>query len=433
MLKISRLLLTSTILSVGLAAAPALAQSTGDESPVDQVEGVPPAQGDEGAAPGEPVETQEANAPQQEPAFPEQTRAPQPAEMPEVDVATFAEDLPQLWSMEFLPDGRMLVAAKEGAFHIVSEEGEAGPELEGMIEVDSRDQGGLLDVALAPDFESSNVIYFTFAEPRDGGNGTSLARATLALNEEGGGALENVETIWQQMPTYDGTKHYGSRIVFAPDGNLFIGLGERSDEGIREEAQNLETTLGKVVRLTPDGEPVDDNPFIDDDSAMPEIWSYGHRNIQSAALDAEGRLWTIEHGPAGGDELNMPEAGLNYGWPVITYGVEYSGDEVGEGITEQEGMEQPVYYWDPVLAPSGMALYEGEEFPEWENAFLVGGLVQMGITIIHLEDDLVVSEQRIPLDQRVRDVRVGPDGAVYVVTEDPGVSSAILRLTRADG
>ena len=433
MLRITKILLASTVLSVSLAAAPAIAQTTGDDSPLDHVDGVAPADGDEATAPGEPAETEEANAPQQEPAFAEQTRAPQPAEMPEIASEVFAEDLPQLWSMEFLPDGRMLVAAKEGAFHVVSTEGEAGPALEGMIEVDSAGQGGLLDVALAPDFESSNLIYFTFAEPREDGNGTSLGRATLALDEEGGGTLEDVEVIWQQMPSYDGDKHFGSRIVFAPDGNLFIGLGERSDEGIREEAQNLETTLGKVVRLTPEGEPVDDNPFIDDDAALPEIWSYGHRNIQAAALDAEGRLWTIEHGPAGGDELNMPEAGLNYGWPVITYGVEYSGAEVGEGTTQQDGMEQPVYYWDPVLAPSGMALYEGEEFPEWENAFLIGGLVQTGFTVIQLEDDLVVSEQRVPLGERIRDVRVGPDGAVYAVAELPNASSStIFRITRAD-
>ncbi|HLS67727.1 MAG TPA: PQQ-dependent sugar dehydrogenase, partial [Kiloniellales bacterium] len=308
-----------------------------------------------------------------------------------------------------------------------------GPALEGVPEVDARGQGGLLDVALAPDFESSNQIFFTFAEPRDGGNGTSLARATLVRDDEGGGALEDVTVIFQQMPTYDGQLHYGSRIVFGPEGELYLGVGERSDAEVRDQAQDLESGLGKVFRLNSDGEPLEDNPFVGEDNAQPEIWSYGHRNIQSAALDSDGRLWVVEHGPAGGDELNRPEPGLNYGWPIITYGVEYSGEEVGEGITEQEGLEQPVYYWDPVIAPSGMALYSGDEFPQWEDAFLIGGLVSTGIVVVHLEGDRVAYEERVPLEARIRDVRVGPDGAVYAVTEDRDAgTSTILRLTSAN-
>src|SRR5690625_434721 len=427
------LLLTGSALSAALAAMPAIAQ-TDETTPEEEVAaGEAPASGAEAPGPGEPVETKPPTAPNKQPAFEEQTRAPQPEDMPEVAHEVVADELPQLWAMEFLPDGDMLVTAKEGAMHIVSADGKIGPALEGVPEVDARGQGGLLDVALAPDFESSNQIFFTFAEPRDGGNGTSLARATLVRDDEGGGALEDVTVIFQQMPTYDGQLHYGSRIVFGPEGELYLGVGERSDAEVRDQAQDLESGLGKVFRLNSDGEPLEDNPFVGEDNAQPEIWSYGHRNIQSAALDSDGRLWVVEHGPAGGDELNRPEPGLNYGWPIITYGVEYSGEEVGEGITEQEGLEQPVYYWDPVIAPSGMALYSGDEFPQWEDAFLIGGLVSTGIVVVHLEGDRVAYEERVPLEARIRDVRVGPDGAVYAVTEDRDAgTSTILRLTSAN-
>jgi glucose/arabinose dehydrogenase len=402
-------LLTSTMLSAGMIGAPVLAQDA-----------------------GEPAETAPPNAPDQDPAFDGQTRAPQPAEPAEVEQTVVADGLPQLWAMEFLPDGRMLVNAKAGAMHIVDENGEAGPAIEGVPEVDSNRQGGLLDLALSPDFEESNRIFFSFAEPRDGGNGTSVATATLVENEEGGGTLEDVEVIFQQMPTYDGGLHFGSRLVFDDAGNLYVTVGERSDEETRVEAQNLETGYGKVFYMTPEGEPVDGNPFIDEGDAVPQIWSLGHRNLQAATLDGEGRLWTVEHGPQGGDELNKPEAGLNYGWPEVTYGIEYSGDPVGEGITSREDTQQPVYYWDPVIAPSGMAFYEGDEFPGWDGAFLVGGLVAGSVVVLHMENDEVAFEERVPLDARVRDVRVGPDGAVYAVTEDQNTqSSQIIRLTSA--
>jgi aldose sugar dehydrogenase len=390
------LLLAGTALSLSLATALASAQTA-----------------------GEPVATEPPNAPDQAAAFPEQTRAPQPAEMPEVTPEVVADGLPQLWAMEFLPDGAMLVTAKEGAMHLVSADGKAGPAIEGVPEVDARGQGGLLDVALAPDFESSNQIFFSFSEPRDDGNGTSVAAATLVADESGGGTLEDVTVIFRQMPSYDGTKHFGSRLVFGPDDELYVTVGERSDVEPRVQSQDPGSGLGKVFRIDTSGEPLEDNPFVGEEGAQPEIWSYGHRNMQSAALDGEGRLWTVEHGPRGGDELNMPEAGLNYGWPEITYGLEYSGAEVGKGITTQEGLEQPVYYWDPVIAPSGMALYTGDEFPE-----------STGIVVVHLDDGLVAFEERVPLEARVRDVKVGPDGAVYAVTEDPdAATSQILRLT----
>lgn len=411
-------LLTGALLSTSVLAFPALAQTSPD-----------PAAGD-GAPSGLPVETAEPNAPGQEPAFIGQTRAPQPPEMPQVAQEVVAEDLPRLWALEFLPDGRMLVTAKQGDLHIISADGEAGPAIDGVPEVDASGQGGLLDVALAPDFAESNRIFLSFAEPREGGNGTSVAAATLVTDDEGGGRLEDVDVIFQQMPTYDGTKHFGSRLVFSPEGALYVTVGERSDVEPRVQAQELESGLGKIFRINPDGSPVEDNPFMETEAALPEIWSLGHRNLQSAALDGEGRLWTVEHGPKGGDELNKPEAGRNYGWPEVTYGVAYSGDPVGRGITSMEGTQQPVYYWDPVIAPSGMAWYEGDEFPEWQGAFLIGGLVSQGVVIAHIDGDRVAYEERVPLDARVRDVKVAPDGSVYAVTENPQQgTSQILRLT----
>ncbi|CAD7024005.1 PQQ-dependent sugar dehydrogenase [Pseudorhizobium endolithicum] len=413
-------LLSGTILSAALLAVPVQAQ-----------QGVQPATGAENSNAGEPVETEPANAPDQEPAFGGQTRAPQPAEMPEVQTEVVADGLPHLWAMEFLPDGRMLVTAKEGAMHIVSPDGDAGPEIEGVPEVLSGGQGGLLDVALAPDFQSSGMIFFSFSEEREDGNGTSVASGKLVMDGQGGGKLENVEVIFRQMPSYDGNKHFGSRLVFGPNGELYVTVGERSDPEPRVQAQDLSSGLGKIFRIDAKGEPLPDNPFVGQDGALPEIWSLGHRNLQSATLDAQGRLWTVEHGPRGGDELNRPEAGKNYGWPEVTYGVEYSGDPVGEGITQRAETEQPVYYWDPVIAPSGMAYYDGDAIPEWKGAFLVGGLVSQGLVVLHMENDRVKFEERVPLEARIRDVKVGPDGAVYAVTEQRGGGgSTILKLTK---
>ena len=413
-------LLSGTILSAALLAAPALAQDT------------TPAAGSESTQAGEPAETKPANAPDQQPAFAGQTRAPQPAETVEVETEVVADGLPHLWAMEFLPDGRMLVTAKEGAMHIVSTDGKAGPALEGVPEVLSDGQGGLLDVALAPDFETSGMVFFSFSEEREDGNGTSVASGKLVTDDQGGGALEDVQVIFRQMPSYDGNKHFGSRLVFGPGGELYVTVGERSDPEPRVQAQDLTSGLGKVFRIDTSGKPLPDNPFVGQENAQPEIWSLGHRNLQSATLDGEGRLWTVEHGPKGGDELNRPQAGKNYGWPEVTYGVEYSGAAVGEGITQQAETEQPVYYWDPVIAPSGMAYYDADAIPEWKGAFLVGGLVSQGVVVLHMDGDQVRYEERVPLDARIRDVRVGPDGAVYAVTETRGGGgSTIVRITKA--
>jgi len=384
-------------------------------------------------AQGEPVQTAPPNAPDQSPAFQGQTRAPQPESPVAINQEAIANGLPHLWAMEFLPDGRMLVTAKSGVLHIITPEGEVSEPITGLPEVDAAGQGGLLDVALASDFENSGRIYVSFSEPRENGNGTSVASARLVLADDGGAELEDVAVIFRQEPTYDGLLHFGSRIVPTDDGNLYVTVGERSDEPIRDQAQELQSGLGKIFRITPEGEPVDGNPFVDDTSeALPEIWSLGHRNVQSATLDNEGRLWVAEHGARGGDELNLPEAGLNYGWPEVAYGITYDGEPIEGGITQSAETEQPVYYWDPVIAPSGMAYYRGDEFPEWENVFLVGGLVAQAVVVLHMEEDRVAQERHVEVGERVRDVRVGPDGAVFAVTEDQDTGqSSIVKLTKA--
>ncbi|NMA99458.1 MAG: PQQ-dependent sugar dehydrogenase [Phyllobacteriaceae bacterium] len=379
------------------------------------------------------VETRPPNASDQTPAFEGQTRAPQPETLVDPKADVIAEGLPHLWSLEFLPDGRMLVTAKRGTMHVVSPDG-AVVEVAGELpEVDASGQGGLLDVALANDFETSGKIYFSFAEKREGGNGTSVAAGTLTFDDAGAPTLSDVSVIFRQMPTYNGRLHYGSRIVPNDDGTLYVTVGERSDAEVRGQAQELESGLGKVFRINADGSAVEGNPFIGEGNALPEIWSSGHRNVQGATLDGEGRLWTIEHGARGGDELNRPEAGKNYGWPDVAYGIEYNGNPIGEGVTSSAETQQPIYYWDPVIAPSGMDYYDGSEFPEWEGAFIIAGLMAQGVVVVHTDGDRVTTEQRVPLNARVRDVKTGPDGAVYAVTENPGEgSSTIVRLSRGE-
>ncbi|MEW5424899.1 PQQ-dependent sugar dehydrogenase [Amorphus sp. 3PC139-8] len=378
-------------------------------------------------SPRPPIDAGPPNAPSQTPAFEGQTRAPQPPSDANVTMETVASGLPQLWSLEFLPDERALVTAKRGEMYIIDRQGRQGPAISGVPEVDARGQGGLLDVALAPDYAQSGEIFFSFSEPRGGENGTSVAGARLVTDDRGGGRLDNVRVIFRQTPAYAGTKHYGSRLTFAPDGTLFVTVGERSDVPIRDQAQSLASGLGKVFRINPDGSIPNSNPFVGQGDAQAAIWSYGHRNLQSATLDGQGRLWTVEHGPRGGDELNRPEAGKNYGWPIITYGINYNGTPVGQGITQKAGMEQPVYYWDPVIAPSGMAYYADTAIPEWRGAFLVGGLQSRGVVILHMDGNRVRYEERLPLQARVRDVKVGPDGAVYAIAEGGG--SEIVRIS----
>jgi glucose/arabinose dehydrogenase len=331
-------------------------------------------------------------------------------------VETVAEGLERPWGLAFLPDGRMLVTEKAGRMRIVLPDGKLSAPVTGLPKVDARGQGGLLDVAVAPDFTDTRMVYFTFAEAGEGGvNGTALGRGKLAGNAP---RLDDVEVIWRQTPKYRSTKHYGSRIVFAPDGMMFVTVGERSDAEFRVKAQALDETLGKVVRLTRDGSPAAGNPFGDKDGAKPEIWSYGHRNIQGAAMNpADGKLWTVEHGPRGGDELNRPEAGKNYGWPVITYGKEYSGGDIGP--SEKAGMEQPVHYWTPSIGTSGLIFYAGDQYPAWKGSAFVGGMAIPTLARLELDGTKVTHEERLleNMGERIRDVRQGPDGMIYLLTD----------------
>jgi aldose sugar dehydrogenase len=373
---------------------------------------------------GEPVETQSANAPDQQPAFPGQTRAPFMTANVAFDVHVVARGLEKPWAVAFVPDGRMLVTEKPGRLRSVSPDGSLSAPVGGVPVVDARDQGGLLDVAIDPSFATNQTIYLSYSEPRDGGNGTAVLRARLV-----GDQLTDARVIWRMQPTLDSTMHFGSRLVFGRDGTLFITTGERSIAAGRPQAQRLDSAFGKIIRIDPDGNIPDDNPFVGRAGALPEIYSYGHRNIQSAALHPDtGALWVVEHGTRGGDEINVIEAGKNYGWPTIAYGIEYKGGKIGEGRTQAPGLEQPIYYWDPVIAPSGMAFYTGHLFPAWRGSLFVGGLAGKHVARLTLEGRRVVGEERLLADRgaRIRDVRMGPDGAIYVLTDED--NGELLRL-----
>ena len=358
-------------------------------------------------------------APAQGPA----TASPQPASTNEgVRADTVARGLARPWALEFLPDGRMLVTERGGTLRIVSADGTISAPLGGVPEVQAAGQGGLLDVALDPKFGENRLVYLSYSEPgEDGTSGTSVARGRL-----GDGRLENVQVIYRQQPKVRSSAHFGSRLVFARDGNLFVTQGDRAS--FRDRAQDLESGIGKVVRIAPDGSIPRDNPFVRRRDARPEIWSYGHRNAQAAAVHPEtGQLWTVEHGARGGDELNHPEKGRNYGWPLITYGVDYSGRRIGEGA-EREGLEQPVYYWDPVIAPSGMTFYTGDAFPGWKGDALIGSLQGGGLVRLTMDRGRVTHERRYlgSLGERVRDVQQGPDGFVYLLTDSQ--NGLVLRV-----
>ena len=370
-----------------------------------------------GNPPCTPIETRDANAAEQRPAFKGQTRTCGIKSNVAFDVTVLAKGLEHPWSVEPLPGGDLLVTEKPGRMRIVSAAGRPGEPLNGLPKVDARGQGGLLDVVLSPKFDSDRTIYWSFSEPRQGGNGTSVARGVLSSDRKG---LEQVRVIFRAMPTYDGTMHYGSRLMFGRDGMLYVTLGERSDIEIRPQAQQLNSHMGKILRINPaDGSPPKDNPFVGKGGAKPEIWSVGHRNVQAATFDPEGRLWDVEHGARGGDELNLVQKGKNYGWPVVAYGQEYSGQAFRGSVTAREGYEQPAYYWDPVIAPSGAQFYTGNAFPEWKDNLFIGGMGAQALVRLTLENDRVTGEEHLLKDrkQRVRDVRQGPDGALYLVTD----------------
>jgi glucose/arabinose dehydrogenase len=345
---------------------------------------------------------------------------PAPAKLA-AKVVDVARGLEHPWGLAFLPDGRMLVTERPGRLRIATPDGTLSEPLTGVPPVYARGQGGLLDVALGPGFAQDRLVYLSFSEPGDGGAGTAVARGRLG--ERG---LEGTQVIWRQQPKVEGPNHWGSRLVFRPDGTLFVTVGDRY--AYRERAQDLSVTLGKVMRINADGSIPRDNPFVGRADARPEIWSYGHRNVQAAAADARGQLWTVEHGARGGDELNNPQPGKNYGWPVITYGVDYSGARIGIG-TAKAGMEQPVYYWDPVIAPSGATFYTGSAFPDWRGDLLVGSLSPGRLVRLRLQDGRVGLEERYlaEVGERIRDVVQSPDGGLYLLTD-----SSRGRILRVD-
>lgn len=333
---------------------------------------------------------------------------------------TVAEGLEHPWALAFLPGGaapRFLVTERPGRLRVVEADGRVGPPLAGVPAVVARGQGGLLDVALDPGFERNRTLYFCFSEDAAGlqGNHTALARAVLPAGES---RLEQVKVIFRQQPSVSGSLHFGCRIVPARDGTLFLALGERYTR--KDDAQGLDNHLGKVLRLTREGEPAPANPFIGKAGARPEIWSYGHRNPQGAALAPNGTLWVHEHGPQGGDEINLPTAGRNYGWPSITYGEQYGGGPIGQGRQAQSGMEQPMHHWTPSIAPSGMAFLTSDRYgPAWKGSLFVGSLKFAQLVRVELKDGRIAGEQRLGVGERVRDVRQGPDGWLYLLTDSP--------------
>jgi glucose/arabinose dehydrogenase len=343
----------------------------------------------------------------------------------DLDLVTVTSGLEHPWGMAFLPDGRVLVTERPGRLRIIERDGKTGPPISGVPPVDAKGQGGLLDVALDPAFATNRLVYLSYSEPREGGNGTSVARGVL----EGGG-LTGVQVIFRQQPAMQGGYHFGSRLVFDRGGRLFITLGERNVG--RAQAQTLDNTIGKVVRINSDGSIPPDNPFVGREGALPEIWSYGHRNVQGAALHpVTGELWANEHGPKGGDELNRVLPGRNYGWPTVSYGVEYSGAKISDSGTAP-GIEPPAHYWVPSIATSGLMFYTGERFPAWRGCVFVGGLKSQQLVRLRLDGDRVVEEERLlrgVIKERVRDVEQGPDGYIYLLTDED--NGRLLRLQPA--
>ncbi len=414
---LSMTLLLAALLSGCSAKPPNPPQAPGDTP-------LPP---DESLPSGPPVPTGPPNVPEFQPAFPGQTRVPAIQTKTALQVTELASGFKNPWAIAFLPGQRMLVTEKPtGSLYIVTPQGAKSPAVAGLPPVDGRGQGGLLDVEVGPDYAQSGLIYWTYYEPREGGNGLAVARAKLVEGAQP--RVEGVQVIFRMMPTLESTLHAGGRLVFTPDGKLFVTLGERSILEGRVQARDVRSHFGKVVRINPDGSVPQDNPFVNTAGARPEIWSVGHRNILSAALDRQKRLWTVEMGPRGGDELNRPEAGKDYGWPTIGYGEEYSGEPLHQS-PQGPGMEQPVYYWDPVISPSGMTVYTGDLFPEWRDNVFIGGLSSQALVRLMMRNDRVVGEERLLTDlrARIREVVQGPEGALYLLTDD--TNGKLLKLT----
>ncbi len=388
-------------LGIGVLSSCSAQNGSGNKKPGDSTNG---------------VETKAPNT-SYKPAFAGQTRVSKVSSTTPYEGKVLASDLASPWGITALPDGRLLITEKKGNLRIITTAGEVSAPITGLPDVNAAGQGGLLGITLDPNFSSNRMVYWVFSEKRADGNLTAVAKGRLSDDEK---KIEEATVIYEATPAHKSNLHYGGRILFDKTGNLFVSTGERSDIETRPLAQSLQASLGKVLRITPDGKPAPGNPFEGRSDARPEIYSYGHRNVQSLAFHpVTGDLWEGEFGPRGGDEINRIEPGKNYGWPTITYGIEYAGPKVGEGITQKEGLEQPVYYWDPVLSPSGMVFYSGDRIPEWKNNLFICGLSSMHIARLVIENNKVVGEERILDDQqqRFRDITMGKDGALYAVTD----------------
>ncbi|WP_428071040.1 PQQ-dependent sugar dehydrogenase [Chryseobacterium gambrini] len=361
------------------------------------------------------VETKERNSPEYKPAFAGQTRIKAVKTSTPYKVEILNKDLGKPWGIVNLPDGKFLITDKRGYMNVASADGKEISKIEGFPKVDSKGQGGMLDVALDPDFKTNNIIYFSFSEPYENGNHTAVAKGKLSQDLK---MISEVKVIFRATPTYDGDKHYGSRLAFDKDGNLFVSTGERSDKQTRVYAQRTDNYLGKILKITKEGQPAPGNPFMGKTGFKPEIYAYGIRNPQGLAIDPNGNLWDVEMGPRGGDEINLIKPGKNYGWGDVTYGIEYSGDKINNGTTQKAGTEQPVYYWDPVISPSGVTFYTGN-IEEWKGNLMIGCLSGEHINRIVMKDNKVVGEERLLEDQkeRFRDVLNGSDGNLYAVTD----------------
>lgn len=376
---------------------------------------------------GRPLETRDPVGPNQKPAFVGQTRAPAIRTRTPVQATVVAHGLNHPWALAFLPNGHMLITEKPGAMRVISAAGEVGGPIANVPEVLYKSDGGLLDLVIDPNFARNRSLYFAFSEPRAGGSGLTLATARLSDDER---ALESVRVLLRIEPTHTSVSHFGCRLLFDREGKLFMTSGERMDPTIRVQAQHLDSRLGKLLRLNTDGSAAPGNPFAATAGALPDIWSYGHRNSQGLAFHPVTReLWSIEHGEAGGDELNVIEPGRNYGWPLIAYGTEYDRRPINGGLTNAPQMQQPKYFWDPAIGPTGMTFYEGKLIPEWRHNLFVAAHMGQHVARLVLDGNRVVGEERLLLDQRqmMRWVGQGPDGALWVLTDD--ADGRLIRLS----
>ena len=387
--------------------------------------------GPPGGGPENGMNVRPPNGQGQSPAFAGQTRAPEQKLNVPFQVVTVTEGLVNPWGLAFLPGGKMLITERPGRLRVVSADGkQMSAPVTGLPAVDANGQGGLLGIALDPAFQTNQLIYWSYAQPGDAGNNTAVARGRLV--DGAAPTVENVQVIFKQAPSLASRAHFGGRLVFGRDGTLFITLGDRSITDGRMQAQKMDSLIGKIVRINADGSVPRDNPFVGKDGVRPEIWSFGHRNVQGATLHpATGELWEVEHGTRGGDEINVARKGLDYGWPTIAYGIEYQGPAITGGIQQRAGMEQPRYFWDPNIAPSGMTFYTGTLFPAWQNSLFIGGLASTNLVRLSVQGDRITGEERLlqdlqPQRERIRDVRQGPDGALYLLIDS--AQGRLLKL-----